>query len=246
MLVGTIAIEQILQRWRGISASARKPARASKEQLKDGSYIVVSVADTGRGMDEQTAARAIEPFFSTKGVGKGTGLGLSMVHGLARQLGGELRIFSRLGYGTNIELWLPVASEPRSDRKATVSAEAGSHSYRGIALLVDDDALVRASTADMLEDAGFEVVEAESAEEALLLLDELDGVVVLVTDHLMPGMSGSQLVRKVHNLRPALPCLIVSGYAETEGIAPDLPRLAKPFKAADLDRAIAGLGLGSR
>lgn len=229
-----------------ISASVRNQSKSPKGQLREGSYIVVSVADTGSGMDAQTVARAIEPFFSTKGVGKGTGLGLSMVHGLARQLGGELRIFSRQGYGTNIELWLPVAEDQRSGVAAPVRNGIGSQSYRGIALLVDDDILVRASTADMLEDAGFKVAEAGSAEEALRLLDELDDVAVLVTDHLMAGMSGSQLVRQVQDLRSGLPCLIVSGYADVEGISPDLPRLTKPFKAADLGQALSALGIGKK
>jgi len=225
-----------------ISAAPRELRHGASDYLKPGSYIMISVADTGVGMDEETARRAIEPFFSTKGLGKGTGLGLSMVHGLAQQLGGGIRIFSRPGLGTNVELWLPRASEPAVPLPGHIAPAPENLGDRGKALLVDDEDAVRASTAHMLEVAGFEVLEARSGDEALTLLDQTPDVAVLVTDHLMAGMDGTQLVRKVHAVRPALPCLIVSGYADVEGVAPDLPRLNKPFKAAELNEALTKLG----
>jgi PAS domain S-box-containing protein len=197
-----------------------------------GRYVVLSVADTGAGMDEATLKRAIEPFFSTKGVGRGTGLGLSMVHGLASQLGGGLAITSRPGLGTCVELYLPTADEAAEPKERAQDGEV-QHGA-GTALLVDDEELVRASTADMMAELGYEVVEARSAEEALGLIDAGLTPDLLVTDHLMPGKSGTDLARELQGRWPDLPMLLVSGYAEAEGVAPDLARLVKPFRQADL------------
>jgi CheY-like chemotaxis protein len=204
-----------------------------REDLERGNYICLSVIDTGTGMDEATLARAIEPFYSTKGIGKGTGLGLSMVHGLASQLGGALRISSELGHGTAIELWLPQSSTQPVDA-TTRSRGVEESSPKGRALLVDDEHLVRMSTADMLTDLGFEVVETASAEDALKLIRQDEAFDLLVTDHLMPGMTGVELARIVKAERPSMPILLVSGYAEGEGLEPSLPRLAKPFRADEL------------
>jgi CheY-like chemotaxis protein len=169
-------------------------------------------------MDEATLARAIEPFFSTKGIGKGTGLGLSMVHGLAAQLGGAMTIRSRPSVGTSVELWLPVATATAEPLEAAGDAERLTAA--GTVLLVDDEDIVRASTAEMLSDLGYAVVEASSAEEALTLLD--GGLVpgVVITDHLMPGKTGIDLGRVLKTRRPGMPLLIISGYAEDERIAP--------------------------
>lgn len=208
--------------------------------LTPGSYVRISVADTGTGMDEATLARAIEPFFSTKGIGKGTGLGLSMVHGLASQLGGGLTIQSRPGLGTNIDLWLPVGAtraealpEPRSP---TVDTD-----HNGVALLVDDEELVRMTTATMLTDLGYAVVEVGSAEEALRVLEGGQPVDILITDHLMPGMTGTELARQVQSAWADLPVLLVSGYAELESIDADIPRLTKPFRSDELAATIFSL-----
>lgn len=209
-----------------------------KGELRAGDYICLSVADTGSGMDEATLARAVEPFFSTKGIGKGTGLGLSMVHGLAAQLGGALTMQSRPDLGTNVRLWLPVSTGPVEH--APVERRAGSaHSARGLVLLVDDEDGVRTSTAAMLIDLGYDVREAESAEVAMAVVRDGLRPAVLVTDHLMPGMTGVDLVDAIRDILPDLPTLIVSGYAEVEGLPPTLPRLAKPFKAADLAASLS-------
>jgi CheY-like chemotaxis protein len=156
-----------------------------------------------------------------------------MVHGLASQLGGALTIQSRPGLGTNVEIWLPASdadvSHPSPANDATPRAGA-----TGTALLVDDEELVRASTADMLSDLGYDVVEASSGEEALQLLDKGLEPDLLVSDHLMPGMTGTELAREVRARRPGTRLLLVSGYAEVDGIAADLPRLTKPYRQADL------------
>ena len=199
-----------------------------------GAFVSLAVADTGAGMDEATAARAIEPFFSTKGVGKGTGLGLSMVHGLASQLGGAMLLTSAPGEGTTIALLLPVADAPA----AAVAADPVAPILRaGNVLLVDDEAPVRDATAEMLRSLGLTVTAAASGEEALAMLDA--SVDYLVTDHLMPGMRGADLARAALERRPGLKVLVVSGYAALDEIPPYLPRLAKPFRLDDL---AAGLG----
>ena len=224
-----------------ISARAEDVKGEHPAQLAPGSYVIVSVADTGIGMDEETLERAIEPFFSTKGVGRGTGLGLSMAHGLAAQLGGALLIHSRLGLGTNVELWLP-----QTDEVVSAESEAAEGTARlpgrGTILLVDDEPLVRASTADMLADLGYAVEEAASAEEALRMAEAGLAFDILVTDHLMPGMTGTELAYRVRERWPSKRLLVISGYAETEGIAADVPRLTKPFRQADLAAKIAELG----
>ncbi|WP_211911375.1 PAS domain-containing protein [Tardiphaga alba] len=208
--------------------------------LKLGHYVCLSVGDTGCGMDEETLRRATEPFFSTKGIGKGTGLGLSMVHGLAAQLGGGLFIDSAVGRGTTTELWLPISAMAIENAEAVHTAPQ-TEPIRGIALLVDDEELVRMSTADMLADLGYEVVETASAEQALSLIET--GLIpdLVVTDHLMPGMNGVELARELKAKRPELPVLIVSGYAEAEGVDPDIARLTKPFRIAELADGLSAL-----
>jgi PAS domain S-box-containing protein len=227
----------------GILTIAAAPATVAAGQvagLAPGRYVRLEVADTGVGMDEATLRRAVEPFFSTKGVGRGTGLGLSMVHGLAAQLGGALTLESREGEGTTATLWLPVSDEAPAPAAAPGGATDGAPASAGTVLLVDDEPLVRASTADMLAELGFEVLEAESGQDALALVDasRLD---LVITDHLMPGLSGTDLARILAAERPDLPVLIVSGYADLDGLPPDMPRLTKPFRHSDLAACIASL-----
>ncbi|MBB5712295.1 CheY-like chemotaxis protein [Sphingomonas xinjiangensis] len=211
--------------------------------LRRGRYLRLCVHDTGIGMDAATRAHATEPFFSTKGIGRGTGLGLSMVHGLAAQLGGALTIESEPGEGTTIKIWLPVAEAGSRNPAQATDPEVGPGS--GTVLLVDDEALVRASTAEMLTELGYFVIEVESAREALRRLDEEVSVDILVTDHLMPGMTGTALIATVRKRRPNLPALLVSGYADVDGTGPELERLTKPFRQAELSAAVAKLLLAS-
>jgi PAS domain S-box-containing protein len=210
----------------------------SRHKLAPGRYVRLSVSDTGTGMDAATLAKAIEPFFSTKEIGKGTGLGLSMIHGLAAQLGGALDLSSTVGVGTTVDMWLPVAEDgaavAQSHEELSVTTGAG------IVLLVDDEDLIRASTAQMLADLGYEVIEAASAKMGLHHLE--DGRIdLVVTDHLMPGMTGAEFAREVQAKRPGLPILIISGFAELEDLAPDLPRLTKPFRQGELAAGLAAL-----
>lgn len=216
-----------------ISADVVDGATAGAD-LPPGQYVRIGVSDTGIGMDEETRRRAIEPFFSTKGLGKGTGLGLSMVHGLASQLGGALLIDSRPMLGTSINLLLPVAAgTPLAAESIAAPPPPSSIHASGRVLLVDDELAVRAATADMLGELGFEVVEATSAEEALLL-HARGPFDLLVTDYMMSGMNGMALIEIVRERTPELPVLVISGYADATGIAPDVARITKPFRAGEL------------
>jgi signal transduction histidine kinase/ActR/RegA family two-component response regulator len=211
--------------------------------LKAGPFVRLSVVDTGEGMDAATLARAAEPFFTTKGIGKGTGLGLSMVQGLAAQSGGGLLIVNEPGKGVRVDVWIPQA-----DRAAIVTVPHPEHfASEAIArpctvLVVDDDALVATGTAAMLEDMGHVVIEANSADDALKLLDGGCAVDLVITDHAMPGMSGTQLAHLLGIRYPKLGVVLATGYAELppgEAAGPDLPRLSKPFLQSDLARMIA-------
>ena len=206
--------------------------------------------DTGEGMDEATLARAREPFFTTKGIGKGTGLGLSMAHGLAEQSGGRLVLMSEKGEGTVAEIWLPVA-EPTltavpAEPSTVQEASATPHSVRPlVVLVVDDDALVLANTAEMLEDLGHTVVQAPSGREALHVLTQVPGMDLVITDHAMPEMTGVQLAAAIRDRSPYLPIILASGYAELPaGMTSDLLRLTKPFSQVALRGAIEALIAG--
>jgi len=222
-----------------LTITAHNDTAAHGEGVKPGRYVRVCIADTGVGMDSATLARAIEPFFSTKGVGKGTGLGLSMVHGLVLQLGGSMHVKSKPGLGTNVILLLPVSDRPIQSEEVS-SSGARAAAVKGTALLVDDEDLVRASTSDMLTEIGYRVVEASSAEMALGLVE--DGLLfdILITDHMMPGMSGVDLAREIRHRHADASILIVSGYADADAVAPDLPRLTKPFRQQDLVASLEG------
>ncbi|CAM3249686.1 PAS domain-containing protein [Sphingomonas zeae] len=228
----------------GTLSIAVKPRSVTSQQMPGvpaGDYVCLSVRDTGMGMDEATRQRAIEPFFSTKGVGKGTGLGLSMVHGLAAQLGGGLTIESTLGQGTEITLWLPL-SDVAATAKIFLAPNSAKAQGVGTVLLVDDEDLVRMSTADMLADLGYGVVEASSGAQALELVQAGLRPDLLVTDHLMAGMSGAQLARELQGKLPELRSLIVSGYAEVEGLDVEVARLTKPFRSEELSTSLAAIG----
>jgi signal transduction histidine kinase/CheY-like chemotaxis protein len=222
-----------------IAVSSRILRTGEVADLAPGRYLHLLVADTGHGMDATTLARAVEPFFSTKGVGQGTGLGLSMAHGLACQLGGTLTLASQLGRGTEVSIWLPESTETRLAEE-TAAMPPPSFSA-GIALLVDDEELIRLSTADMLSDLGFKVHEVPSAEAALEAISAGLEADLLITDHLMPGITGVQLAHIVKSRTPHTRVLVISGFAEIEGIEPSLARLTKPFVQSDLEAALAEL-----
>ncbi|KQZ59074.1 response regulator (plasmid) [Ensifer adhaerens] len=215
-------------------------------ELAAGRYGVLSVADEGHGMDDNTLQKAIEPFFSTKELGKGTGLGLSMIHGLALQLQGALRLTSTPGKGTRAELWIPVSDESPVVSKDTEVSEPDQRVKPLRVLLVDDDFLIAMSSVDMLVDLGHEVVEAHSGKEALAHLKDDGRFDLLITDYSMPEMTGGDLANAARDLFPDLPILIASGYAELPpGIDFDVARLAKPYSqqqlAVEIESVLRGL-----
>ena len=213
----------------------------STPRLKPGLYVRLSVIDAGEGMDAETRARAIEPFYSTKDFGQGTGLGLSMVHGLTAQLGGGFELTSALGEGTRVDLYLPVATEDAAARPPLSSEAAVSVGRRLSVLIVDDEELVRVATAEMIRDLGHEVEEAASGSEAVARLESSKDFDVLVTDYMMPGMDGGALARRVKQAHPQLPVLLITGYTGSADDTRHLPRLAKPFGRAEIAAALAGL-----
>ncbi|MGK9053906.1 PAS domain S-box protein [Neorhizobium petrolearium] len=219
------------------------------EKLKPGRYVRLSVSDTGEGMDEETLARATAPFFTTKGVGKGTGLGLSMVQGLTEQSGGKLVIESEKGKGTTVSLFLPAADAddcPQSPERTAPLPAAAPNEHLTI-LAVDDDALVLMNTTLMLEDLGHTVIEAYSGADALR---ELKGgthrVDLVITDHSMPRMTGSELAAAIRKEWPDLPVVLATGYAELpSGGDNRLPRLPKPFSQSQLQDVIVAALAGA-
>jgi PAS domain S-box-containing protein len=196
--------------------------------LAPGRYLKLSVVDTGKGMTPEILKRAVEPFFSSKPLGKGTGLGLSMVHGLAVQLGGALQLASTVGKGTVATLLLPVATAVPEAKTSSQRSQKVNRS--AVILFVDDDPLIAMSTTEMLEDLGHRVIGANSGLHALDILRSEQPIDLMMTDHVMPGMTGIELAAASRQVRPSLPILLATGYAELpEGAQLDLPRLAKPY-----------------
>jgi len=218
---------------------------AETGQMRDlpaGRYVRLTVSDTGSGMDGETLRKAIEPFFSTKEVGKGTGLGLSMIHGLAQQLKGALRLFSTPGCGTRAELWLPVAGCAAEGTESVVADRPAEGNRRATLLFVDDDFLISLSTTSLLEDLGHTVVTASSGPEALKVLRTGRPIDMIITDYAMPGMTGLQLAEEARALRPGLPILLATGYADLPTRPTfELPRLHKPYQQTQLAEQIQGL-----
>jgi CheY-like chemotaxis protein len=192
-------------------------------------------------MDEATLRRATEPFFTTKGPGRGTGLGLSMVDGLVAQSGGVMRIDSCPTIGTTVELWLPVSiARDRCEPKPSETLLRAGETRPFRVLVVDDDAMVAAGTAAMIEDLGHSVIEVESARRALDILSTQPDIDLVITDYAMPEMTGSELAAEIHRMRPGLPVVIATGYSE----APQemtLPRLNKPYRQENLAALFARL-----
>jgi signal transduction histidine kinase/ActR/RegA family two-component response regulator len=225
-----------------ISAHRERIGTGDVPGLQPGDYVCIAERDTGEGMDEVTLKRATEPFFTTKGAGRGTGLGLSMVDGLVAQSGGAMRINSHQGAGTTVELWLPVAEAEAVERPRPVAPQRVAESRCCRVLVIDDDPIVLAGTAAMLEDLGHTATEVESAEQALKILQSDASIDLVITDHAMPGMTGTELAKRIRRKWPELPVIIATGYAELPGeLDPSVPRLSKPYRQQDLAGVVAQL-----
>jgi signal transduction histidine kinase/CheY-like chemotaxis protein len=220
----------------------RRKLDAPAHGIKPGDYLCVTVTDTGIGMDEATLKRAAEPFFTTKEVGKGTGLGLSMVYGLAAQSEGGTRISSRPGAGTTVELWLPVAEThaPGDSQSAALSEIAAAPPCN--ILIVDDDPMVAATTAAILEDLGHSVLVASSGTLAMTVIRSDSKIDLVITDHAMPGMTGVELSKHIREVKPTMPIILATGYADLlAGNDPGLPRLSKPYRREELEAMLAAV-----
>jgi signal transduction histidine kinase/ActR/RegA family two-component response regulator len=229
------------------AASSTQAADGPEATLKPGDYVRITIEDDGVGMDETTLAKATEPFFTTKGPGKGTGLGLSMVHGLAAQSGGLLRIHSKLDEGTILELWLPMAQTPAEAAAATPAKMPEPDVGACKVLIVDDDQLVMTGISAMIEDLGHTPIEAHSGAEALAKLASDVDVDVVITDHAMPAMTGLQLAKCIQEAYSGIPIILATGYAELplDSTLLGVIRLAKPCNQYDIALAIQS-ALGSR
>ena len=224
---GRIAVHASMHVLDSVEAAAR--------QLEAGSYLRIDVSDNGSGMDDATQARVFEPFFTTKPHGLGTGLGMAMVYGFVKQSGGAIDIRSKVDQGTTVSLWLPacdIAIAPIGPMDGGPDAAQGD---LGLALLVDDDPAVRQVVRRHLLDLGFVVIEAESGDEAMQILEQTPGIALLLTDVVMPGgVDGRVLAAHARERCGVQRVLLMSGYAPDGVAAAEPPLLAKPFTRTEL------------
>jgi hypothetical protein len=210
---------------------------------KPGSYACIAVVDDGAGMTQQTIARAFEPFFTTKSKGRGTGLGLATVHGIVSQIGGYVGIYSEPDQGTAVRVYLPAAQGTPGAPTAPTEDVAGGHGE--VVLVVEDDYAVRAVTTRILENHGYAVIAAGDGQAALAVLeDKRTAVDLLLTDVVMPAISGREIAERAASLRPALPVLFMSGYAgglvgPNATLDEGMDLLEKPFTRASLLTGVA-------
>ncbi|HEX3860993.1 MAG TPA: CHASE3 domain-containing protein [Stellaceae bacterium] len=228
---------------------------ARHAEVEPGQYVLFAITDTGSGMDAATMARALDPFFTTKPAGEGTGLGLPQVYGFVKQSGGHLKLYSEIGEGTTIKLYLP-RSLAQETIQPVVPAAALAVTGTEIVLLVDDDDIVRSTVALMLEDLGYTVIAAANGAEALIILEQRDDIDLLFTDVVMPGaLSGRQLAERARLVMPDLKVLFTSGYTENAivhhgRLDPGVELLSKPYGrdqlAAKLRRVLGSAPPGPR
>jgi CheY-like chemotaxis protein len=217
---------------------------AHNAEVTPGDYVSIAVSDSGTGMSADIMERAFEPFYTTKEVGRGTGLGLSMVYGFAKQSRGHVKIYSEVGQGTTIRLFLPRAAPDSASQIAAKSSVQERRPGNETILVVEDDPLVRGVVLTMLRGLGYRVREAADAQAALNILSQGDPIDLLFTDIVMPGgMSGWELVEAARIERPALKALFTSGYSdrilkERARGGMDIRLLAKPYRSRSLGEAI--------
>ncbi|MDX3969125.1 MAG: PAS domain S-box protein [Bradyrhizobium sp.] len=187
---------------------------AAHREVVPGQYVVLAVTDTGTGMDTQTRAQAFEPFFTTKPVGKGTGLGLSQVYGFVKQTGGHVKIYSEVGQGTTVKLYLPRLTKSSSEESVLEDEPSPEGSHEETVLVLEDDDDVRSYSVETLRELGYKVIEAHDGPAALRLLDQQPRVDLLFTDVVLPGgMTGAQVAAQAKAIRPSVKVLFTTGYA---------------------------------
>ncbi|HTF43784.1 MAG TPA: response regulator [Terriglobales bacterium] len=202
--------------------------------MKPGRYVLLTVTDTGTGMDAETQAHIFEPFFTTKEQGKGTGLGLATVYGVVKQSGGFIWVYSELGKGTAFKIYLPRVDQPVESVAAAASVAEAPRGTETV-LLAEDEQDVREIAREFLESGGYTVFEAKDGAEAIRIASQQNGTIdLLVTDMVMPGMSGQELAGRLQRLRKDLRVIFMSGYsehatAEVSPAAENMKLLTKPF-----------------
>jgi PAS domain S-box-containing protein len=225
-----------------LTISTARLALPDEADHRAGTFVRIRVSDTGAGMPPDVAARATEPFFSTKPLGKGTGLGLAQVYGIAQQAGGTLRISSEVGRGTDVDILIPGTEAAMEAVVDGTTAREAAPASRARVLVVDDDDDVRAFLIASLEGLGHEVVAAENGEDGLARLRERRPDLALI-DYAMPNMHGADVARAAREIAPGLPIVFVTGYAESEqleaALGTEVPVLRKPFTLAELAAAVA-------
>jgi CheY-like chemotaxis protein len=213
-----------------------------EEEVLPGQYVMVAVSDMGTGMSPETMSRVFDPFFTTKAPGRGSGLGLSMVFGFIKQSRGHIKVYSEVGEGTTVRLYMPRAT-PYAATEPALSSEPEIRSHVKI-LLVEDDDLVRGHILSQLRTLGYTVVEARNGREAIEAVRQISDIDLLFTDIVMPGgMSGKEVAAEVHKLRPAIRVLFTSGYTQNAivhagRLDPGVNFISKPFRQVDLERKI--------
>jgi CheY-like chemotaxis protein len=213
---------------------------ATQQDLAPGSYVMICVSDSGSGMPADVLAQAFDPFFTTKPIGEGTGLGLSMVYGFAKQSEGHVRIYSEVGRGTTVKIYLPpYHGEIAGDVAATALSEAHRAETGETVLVVEDETVVRGLILEVLADLGYRALEAGDGPSGLRVLESKQRIDLLVTDVGLPGLNGRQLADRARLVRPDLKVLFITGYAEQAAmasgfLAPGMEMVTKPFAIEDL------------
>jgi len=226
-----------------IATSNLRPERSARywsSEAQDALFVVLTVSDTGIGMDEQTLSRIFEPFFTTKLDGKGSGLGLSTVYGIVNQSGGQIEVDSQPDAGTTFRIYFPAVSETVDDVKLDPVLELSPVSNRETLLLVEDEDSLRQAAVHALREQGYRVFDVRNGTEAIRLCqDTIDDLHLLITDVVMPKMDGRELAAHITRLRPEAKILYVSGYAkgailDKGTLEPNSEFLAKPFRLSEL------------
>jgi CheY-like chemotaxis protein len=213
---------------------------AANPEVVPGPYAVVAVSDKGKGISGADLPRVFEPFFTTKDVGKGSGLGLSQVYGFAKESGGHVKIYSELGVGTSVKMYLPRSTERTMEQPRQGVVPLRTASGGETVLVVEDDEAVLTMAIESLEDLGYRVLVAHNGPDALEIVKSLDHIDILFSDIVMPGgINGAELAAEARRIRPSIKVLLTSGYtgaalASDHGLPSNVPVLGKPYRRDEL------------